>query len=110
VPQINLEDIKVPKPIIVDEIEHEKWIAYTDEGSQSTESTRQEANLRLVFMAFSDLSELVHQTVMLLYSNELPLNGREILIIYTKYLQWYANLPDQLRLGKNSTPVVLFAQ
>ncbi|KEF53540.1 uncharacterized protein A1O9_10515 [Exophiala aquamarina CBS 119918] len=108
VPQIKLKDIKVHKPIIVDEIEHEKWTAYTDEGCQSTESSLQEANLRLVFMAFSDLSELVHQSVMLLYSNELPLTSHEILVIYTKYLQWYANLPDQLRLGNNSTPVVLF--
>ena len=96
--------------MIVNEIDQESWIGHTDEGTPLNNSTPQDSNLRLVFAAFSDFSELVHQTIMLLYSDEQPLNGNDIVAIYLKYLQWYDTLPDQLRLGSNSTPVVLFTQ
>ncbi|KAJ9651383.1 hypothetical protein H2198_009327 [Neophaeococcomyces mojaviensis] len=108
VPQIDLQDIKVHKSIIVDEIEREEWIPYTDEGLAPNSATRQEGNMQLGFNSFSDLSELVHEVTDILYSDKLPLSGHKILTIYTKYLQWYENLPDQLRLGGNSTPTVLF--
>ncbi len=34
----------------------------------------------------------------------------KFLVIYKKCLEWYDGLPDQLRLGLNSTPTVLFTQ
>lgn len=109
-PQIDLKDIKVQKPTIVDEIEDEEWIPYTDDGLAANSASRQKINMRLVFNSFSDLSELVHETTYALYSPKALLTGHMILAIYTRYLQWYQNLPDQLRLGSNSTPAVLSAQ
>lgn len=112
IPQIKPNEIKVQKPIIMDEIEKEQWAQYTDAGTAGPEnpSLRQESNLRRVFTAFSDLSEIIHETIMFLYSNERVLNGPTLVSIYLQYLQWYDGLPDCLRLGTNSTPVVLFAQ
>jgi len=110
VPQIDLKDIRVHKPIIVDEIEREEWVPYTDDGLAQNSASRQEGNMRLVFKSFSDLSELVHKATYTLYSDQAPLSGHKILAIYTEYLQWYEKLPDQLRLGGNSTPTVLFTQ
>jgi hypothetical protein len=95
----------------MDEIEKEQWTQYTDAGTGPEDrSLPQESNLRLVFAAFSDLSEIIHGTIMLLYSKEQSLNGATLVSIYLQYLQWYDGLPDCLRLGTNSTPVVLFAQ
>ena len=74
--------------MIVEEIEHEEWVPYTDEGCGTMIVSRQESNMRLVFTAFSSLSEIVHQTTVLLYSDKARLSGRDILAVYTKYLQW----------------------
>ncbi|KAM0211849.1 hypothetical protein ACHAPQ_006046 [Fusarium lateritium] len=38
-----------------------------------------------------------------------PLTAREILSMYTQYLNWYDRIPEVLRLGHNFTPAVLFA-
>lgn len=95
----------------MDEIETEQWTRYTDSGTEpESGSLRQESNLRLVFIAFSDLSEIIHETIMLLYSKEQLLDGQRLVSTYLQYLQWYERLPERLRLGTNSTPVVLFAQ
>jgi len=107
---MDLTEITVQKPLIVDEIEWEEWVPYTDEGLALNSVTRQESNVRLVFKCFSELGEIVHNATVLLYSDKPILNSHKLLEIYTQYLQWYDNLPDQLRLGGNSTPIVLFTQ
>lgn len=95
----------------MDEIEREQWKRYTDSKSEpETSGSSQESNLRQVFTAFSDLSALIHETILLLYSKEQLLNSQRLIAVYLQYLQWYSDLPDCLRLGANSTPVVLFAQ
>ncbi|KAM0198381.1 hypothetical protein ACHAPI_003904 [Fusarium lateritium] len=38
-----------------------------------------------------------------------PLTARELLSMYTQYLNWYDRIPEVLRLGHNFTPAVLFA-
>ncbi|KAM0298048.1 hypothetical protein ACHAPM_008744 [Fusarium culmorum] len=38
-----------------------------------------------------------------------PLTARELLNMYTQYLNWYDRIPEVLRLGHNFTPAVLFA-
>ncbi|GJC97042.1 nitrate assimilation regulatory protein nira [Colletotrichum higginsianum] len=38
-----------------------------------------------------------------------PLTSRDLLGIYTQYLNWYDRIPEVLRLGHNFTPAVLFA-
>lgn len=97
--------------MIVDEIEKEEWKKYTDSGPEAENSGyRQESNIRLIFAAFSDLSTIIHETILLLYSKDEPLDSHKLVATYLQYLQWYSKLPDKLRMGGNSTPVVLFAQ
>jgi len=118
-----------PKPAIIDDIEASLWIPYTDDGkgisrlaaalegrlSQSEgaplqRSCEQPSNVRSVYKCFCELSELVHQSLYILHSPGRPLTSRDLLSIYTQYLNWYDRIPEVLRLGHNFTPAVLFAQ
>lgn len=73
-------------------------------------SCEQPSNVRSVYKCFCELSELVHQSLYILHSPGRPLTSRDLLGIYTQYLDWYDRIPVVLRLGHNFTPAVLFAQ
>ncbi|KAK1758298.1 nitrogen assimilation transcription factor nit-4 [Echria macrotheca] len=117
-----------PKPAIIDDIEASLWIPYTDdgkgiprlasalegrlnqsEGAPLQRSCEQPSNVRSVYKCFCELSELVHQSLYILHSPGRPLTSRDLLSIYTQYLNWYDRIPEVLRLGHNFTPAVLFA-
>ncbi|KAJ0161610.1 Nitrogen assimilation transcription factor nit-4 [Colletotrichum tanaceti] len=72
-------------------------------------SAEQPSNVRSVYKCFCELSELVHQSLYILHSPGRPLTSRDLLGIYTQYLNWYDRIPEVLRLGHNFTPAVLFA-
>ena len=117
-----------PKPAIINDIEASLWVPYTDNGglpatTQNSEpekltpsgaplqrSCEQPSNVRSVYKCFCELSELVHQSLYVLHSPGKPLTARDLLNIYTQYLNWYDRIPEVLRLGHNFTPAVLFAQ
>lgn len=118
-----------PKPAIIDDIEASLWIPYTDDGKGTSRlasaiegklkesegaplqrSCEQPSNVRSVYKCFCELSELVHQSLYILHSPGRPLTSRDLLNIYTQYLNWYDRIPEVLRLGHNFTPAVLFAQ
>lgn len=98
-----------PKPAIIDDIEASFWIPYTDDGAPLQRSCEQPSNVRSVYKCFCELSELVHQSLYILHSPGRPLTSRDLLNIYTQYLNWYDRIPEVLRLGHNFTPAVLFA-
>ncbi|OAQ97494.1 hypothetical protein LLEC1_04144 [Akanthomyces lecanii] len=78
-------------------------------GAPLQRSCEQPSNVRSVYKCFCELSELVHQSLYMLHSPGKPLSSRELLNIYTQYLNWYDRIPESLRLGHNFTPAVLFA-
>lgn len=82
------------------------WIT----GTSPQKSCEQPSNVRSVYKCFCELSELVHQSLYVLHSPGRPLSSRDLLNIYTQYLNWYDRIPEVLRLGHNFTPAVLFAQ
>ncbi|KAI1765794.1 fungal-specific transcription factor domain-containing protein [Hypoxylon sp. FL1150] len=98
-----------PKPAIIDDIEASLWIPYTDDGAPLQRSCEQPSNVRSVYKCFCELSELVHQSSYVLHSPGKPVTSRDLLSIYTQYLNWYDRIPEVLRLGHNFTPAVLFA-
>ncbi|KAI8631629.1 hypothetical protein F5Y19DRAFT_400275 [Xylariaceae sp. FL1651] len=98
-----------PKPAIIDGIEASLWVPYTDDGAPLQRSCEQPSNVRSVYKCFCELSELVHQSLYVLHSPGRPLTSRDLLSIYTQYLNWYDSIPEVLRLGHNFTPAVLFA-
>ncbi|KAI3317364.1 hypothetical protein HD806DRAFT_541288 [Xylariaceae sp. AK1471] len=98
-----------PKPAIIDGIEASLWLPYTDDGAPLQRSCEQPSNVRSVYKCFCELSELVHQSLYVLHSPGRPLTSRDLLSIYTQYLNWYDSIPEVLRLGHNFTPAVLFA-
>ena len=100
----------VSKPAIMEEVELSEWVPYTDDGVPETKYASQPSNVRSVYKAFCEVSELVHQTLYTLYAAGQSLTSNEILAVYTRYLNWYSSLPEALRLGHNFTPAVLFAQ
>ncbi|KAI0476279.1 fungal-specific transcription factor domain-containing protein [Xylariaceae sp. FL0804] len=98
-----------PKPAIIDDIEASLWVPYTDDGAPMHRSCEQPSNVRSVYKYFCELSELVHQSSYVLHSPGKPVTSRDLLHIYTQYLDWYDRIPEVLRLGHNFTPAVLFA-
>ncbi|KAI0105389.1 fungal-specific transcription factor domain-containing protein [Hypoxylon sp. NC0597] len=98
-----------PKPAIIDDIEASLWVPYTDDGAPLQRACEQPSNVRSVYKCFCELSELVHQSLYVLHSPGKPVTSRDLLSIYTQYLNWYDRIPEVLRLGHNFTPAVLFA-
>ena len=96
--------------MIVSEVEEEQWMRYTDEGLASEKVAVQPSNIRAVYKCFSELSELIHDGLALFHATGNFPQSVDVLAVYKKYLEWYEGLPDQLRLGLNSTPTVLFTQ
>jgi hypothetical protein len=80
------------------------------QGVPVRRSYQQPSNVRSVYKCFCELSELVHQSLYILHSPGRPLTSKDLLNIYTQYLNWYDRIPEVLRLGVNFTPAVLFAQ
>lgn len=120
-----------PKPAIMPDIEASFWVPYTDDGMSGDETIRkdfnlafaetgtgaplqrsceQPSNVRSVYKCFCELSELVHEALYILHSPGRLLTSRDLISIYTDFLNWYDNIPGVLRLGHNFTPAVLFAQ
>jgi hypothetical protein len=79
-------------------------------GVPPQQFSEQKSNVRSVIRCFAELSELVHQTLYLLYSPDGSLSASTLLNTYTKYLEWFDEVPRALRLGHNFTPSVLFCQ
>ena len=109
-PQCSCFPVLPPKPAIISDIESSVWIPYTDDGLPLHRSCEQPSNVRSVYKCFCELSELVHQSLYMLHSPGRALTSRDLLHMYTMYLNWYESIPEVLRLGHNFTPAVLFAQ
>lgn len=107
--QLMPDEINIDKPKEIDEIEHEDWVPYTDAGPIS-QDYHQPNNVRAVYRCFSELSEIINLAVHQLYSQSFHFKTNGLLSNYYKLLEWYDALPDQLRLGLNFTPTVLFTQ
>ncbi|KAK6364750.1 hypothetical protein LTS17_011855 [Exophiala oligosperma] len=108
--QVTPEEVAVQKPIKIDEIEHEPWRPYSDQGVDPDPTLHQPSNMRSVYKIFAELAQLVHKTNLCLQSEDTRDITSSVRALYTEYLQFYSSLPDALRLGRNSTPPVLFAQ
>ncbi|KAJ0131912.1 hypothetical protein HZ326_25000 [Fusarium oxysporum f. sp. albedinis] len=108
-PQCSCSPHLPPKPAIIGDIEASLWVSYTDDGAPLQRSCQQPSNVRSVYKCFCELSELVHQSLYILHSPGKPLTARNLLSMYTQYLNWYDRIPKVLRLGHNFTPAVLFA-
>jgi hypothetical protein len=102
-------EIHIAKPAEIDEIEHEDWKPCTDTDTVSRDY-HQPNNVRAVYRAFSELSEIINGGEYHHDSREHELDSHHLLAVYHKLLEWYDALPDQLRLGINFTPTVLFTQ
>ncbi|KAI1436456.1 fungal-specific transcription factor domain-containing protein [Xylaria sp. CBS 124048] len=98
-----------PTPAIVESIEISLWTPYPDDGAPLHRSCEQPSNVRSVYRCFCELSQLVHQCLYVLRSPGRPPTSRDLLNLYTQFLNWYDSAPAVLRLGQNFTPAVLFA-
>lgn len=68
------------------------------------------SNLRSVYQSFCCLNELVNDLV---YVLNLPVHApkaADILQLYQRFLSWYDELPEVMKLGQNCTPPVIFIQ
>jgi len=63
-------NIRVSKPIAIDEMEREEWFPYTDQGIKWDSALHQKGNVLSAYKNFVDLSEIVSTTVYSFYSND----------------------------------------
>ncbi|KAH8816772.1 fungal-specific transcription factor domain-containing protein [Xylogone sp. PMI_703] len=99
----------IAKPAIIDHIEAASWIPYTDDAPIEQFPTQQPSNVRSVYKTFCELSEIVHHSLYAYYTPGKFVTSQTLLRIYRRYLDWYDQIPNALRLGQNFTPAVLFA-
>ncbi|KEY66236.1 hypothetical protein S7711_09262 [Stachybotrys chartarum IBT 7711] len=99
-----------PKPAIITAIDESLWMPYTDDGASTQLLYQQQSNEQSVYRCLCELSELAHISLYILRSPRRPSITRSLLDIYTRYLTWYEQIPEILRLGINFTPAVLFTQ
>ena len=110
IPHISRNVVKVTKPAIFDDVEASEWTPDM-EGEPMAESAKaQPSNIQSVYNSFCELSEIVNDTLYTLYTPGRPLRVQRVLTAYTQYLDWYNAMSDELRLGQNFTPSVLFVQ
>ncbi|KAG5982006.1 hypothetical protein E4U55_002420 [Claviceps digitariae] len=93
----------------IDALEAHPWIPYTDDDTPLQLPYQQASNERSVFTLFCQLTGLSHESLYLIHGPSQQLTAQNLLHHYTKYLIWYDELPEALRLGQNFTPHVLFA-
>jgi hypothetical protein len=86
------------------------WVPYTDGGLEVENAATQPSSNCSVFTSVCELSVILCRSLHVVYAPRMPLTSRDILSIYTEYLDWYGLLPHPLRSGENSTPAVLFTQ
>lgn len=118
-PHFSKDTKLMAKPAIVDQVERSSWVPYTDDGDITEQlsafrtlttlttnpgaplerNCTQPSNVRSVFKTFCEVSEIVHQALYVFYTPGTPLNGKALLAIYTRYLNWYDAIPTALRLG-----------
>lgn len=81
-------------------------------GAPLTLPCEQASNEPSVFMLICQISELAHDCRYRVHSPvaALTAEAQTLLRLYTKYLVWYDNLTETLRLGQNFTLCVLFVQ
>ncbi|RDW56823.1 hypothetical protein BP5796_12890 [Coleophoma crateriformis] len=97
------------KPSIIKHVEDALWIPYTDDGLPMDQHFDQPSNIRSVYKIFCELAEIVHDTLYTLYSPGHEVSSGALLGLYNRYIHWYDTIPEDLRLGHNFTPAVLFA-
>ncbi|KFY66239.1 hypothetical protein V496_02136 [Pseudogymnoascus sp. VKM F-4515 (FW-2607)] len=108
VPQIARRAVSAVKPAIFEEEEEKGWVPYTDAGIQTGRTYKQRSNIVSVFRSLCEISEIINDTLYLLYAPGGHLTSRKILGAYELYLDWYNALLIELRLAKNYTPAVLY--
>ncbi|KAI9813046.1 MAG: hypothetical protein M1827_004266 [Pycnora praestabilis] len=111
IPQLSRGGIWIDKPTVIDKIEVEEWVPYSDDGMPPVgeRNSNQPSNIRSVYKSFCELSEIVNDALYMFYTPGGRLTSEKILATYRIHLEWYGSLPDELRLGQNFTPSVLFA-
>ncbi|KFY92894.1 hypothetical protein V500_03990, partial [Pseudogymnoascus sp. VKM F-4518 (FW-2643)] len=110
VPQISRRAVSAAKPASIQREEEEDWVPYTDAGIQAVRTYKQRSNIVSVFRSLCEISEIISDTLYLLYAPGGHLTSRKILGVYELYLNWYDALLVELRFAQNFTPAGLYIQ
>ncbi len=98
------------KPFLVGMEEEDDWVAYSDGKQALQRDGQQPSNTRSVYHSFCELSRIMHSSSYGLFQPGKGITSPDLVNLYVEYLDWYNVLPEALRLGDNSTPMVLFVQ
>lgn len=79
---------------------------YTEDDALNKPAHEQPTDVRSVLVCLYELSELVNESLYILYTPTKQSRYEKVLSIHNQYLMWYASLPSALRRGQDSTPAV----
>jgi hypothetical protein len=109
-PYFSKDLARIAKPLVIESIQRTPWVKYGDEGIVQEPDFEEPSNICSVQRCFCELSEIVHRALYVLYTPGGNLTSRDVLDLYSRYMDWYSSLPGLLRVGVNSIPCVLFLQ
>jgi len=107
-PHVSRKGMRMRKPILVGLEEEDDWVPYSDGEQPLPRDTQQPSNTRSVYRSFCELASIMHSSSYGLFQPGRGVTSQDLVNLYVEYLDWYNVLPEALRLGDNSTPMVLF--
>lgn len=101
---------RIAKIPLIESIENSLWAPYRDDSMEHERSFEEPSNVRTIHRYFCELSEIIHNSLYVLYSPGGTLSSTTLLEIYPHYLAWKESLPESCHLVTTPIPAVLHLQ
>lgn len=86
------------------------WAPYSEDNIRFGSIYQQPTNITSIFFSYIGLSEIINESLYLLYSPGERITSEQVLAIHVRYLKWYTSLPLALRRGEDFAPAILVLQ
>ncbi len=87
-----------------------QWQFYNDDVREATPDTLRLCYEQELLYQQSSLTELLSEMLVIYYAPRERLCSRRVLDLYTRFKNWYKQLPDTLKLSENCAPNVFQLQ
>jgi hypothetical protein len=109
-PYVSRAIARVAKCPLVESIESSPWAPYRDEGIEQDRGLEERSNVRTIHRCLCELSEIIHDSLYVLYTPGENLSSTSLLEVYAHHLAWKGSLPEPCHLDANPIPAVLHLQ
>src|SRR5271170_3803018 len=100
----------IAKCPLIESVENSPWVPYRDGGIVQERNFKEPSNVRTIHRCVCELSEIMHDSLYVLYTPGGNFSSKTLLEIYAHYLAWKASLPEPCHIGATPMPAVLHLQ